>query len=260
MTTNTPSIETMKARLVLALLCGGILWSIGMFLQERAAFEPFVLVVLSAASFWVQTGGRGFPMKTPAALTELVTAIRDAMGENLSAYVESGSRIWTLLQATAFGFVALGLRFLADGILPASAPDWLAPVLALSVLGFGFALLARRFAAKNPAVDRFRGVGEAARKLLQRVAAWLRGRFGVQVTMSLPPTVVLAITALVRAGVVEALKRLVLTASSVLFSIWIGVAIALVVVFLIAAPEQAKRFLGAFRPKNNKEDAESSAG
>lgn len=245
-TTNTPSIETMKARLVLALLVGGILWAIGMFLQERSAFEPFVLVVLSAASFWVQTGGRGFPMRTPAALTELVTAIRDGMGERLSEYFDSGSRIWTLLQATAFGFSALGLRFLADAVLPASAPDWLAPVLALSVLGFGFALLARRFAAKNPAADRFRGVGEAARKLLP-------------VSISLPPTAALAITAVVRAGAVEAMKRLVLAASSVLFSIWIGVAIALVVVFLVAAPEQAKAFLGVLRPKNNKEDTASSA-
>lgn len=239
-TTNTPSIETMKARLVLALLVGGILWAFGMFLQEREFFEPFVLISLSGVSFWVQTGGRGFPMRTPARLAELVAEIRAGMGERLSACFDSGSRFWTLLQATAFGFAAWGLQVLASAVLPASAPDAVAPVLALSVLGFGFALLARRFAARNPAADRFRGVGEAARKLLP-------------VSVSLPPTVALAVTAVVRAAVVEVLKRLVLAASSVLFSIWIGVSIALVVIFLIAAPEQARAFLGVFRPKSKEE-------
>lgn len=245
-TTNTPSTEAMKARLVLALISGGILWAIVMFLQERSALEPFVLVVLSAFSFYVQTAGRGFPMKTPARLTELVDSIRDAMGERLAEYVESGSRIWTLLQATAFGFAAWGLQAGAAAVLPASAPDWLSPVLALSVLGFGFALLARRFASKNPAADRFRGVGEAARKLLP-------------VSASLPPTVALAVTAVVRAGVVEVLKRGVLAISSLFFSWYIALAMVLAAVFLIAAPEQAKTLLGFLRPKNNMEDAESSA-
>lgn len=246
MTTSTPSIETMKARLVLALLCGGILWAFGMFLQEREFFEPFVLISLSAVSFCVQTGGRGFPMRTPARLAGLVGAIRAGMGERLSEHFDSGSRFWTLLQATAFGFAAWVLQMLTSVVLPTSAPDWVAPVLALSVLGFGFALLARRLAAKNPAADRFRDVGEEFRKLLP-------------VSVSLPPTAALAVTAVVRAGVVEVLKRLVLAASSVLFSIWIGVAIALFVVFLIAAPEQARTFLGVFRSKKNKEDIASSA-
>lgn len=245
-TTNTPSTEAMKARLVLALISGGILWAIVMFLQERSALEPFVLVVLSALSFYVQTAGRGFPMKTPARLTELVDSIRDAMGERLAEYVESGSRVWTLVQATAFGFAAWGLQVLASTVLPASAPDALAPVLALSVLGFGFALLARRFAAKNPAADRFRGVGEAARKLLP-------------VSVSLPPTVALAVTAVVRAVAVELLKRGVLAISSLFFSWYIALAMVLAAVFLIAAPEQSKTLLGFFSPKKNKEDIASSA-
>lgn len=258
-TTSTPRTEVMKARLVLALLGAGILWAIVMFLQERAALEPFVLVVLSAASFCVQTGGRGFPMRTPAVFSELVDAIRRAMGERLAEYVASGSRVWTLLQATAFGLAAWGLQAVADLVLPASAPDGLSSVLALSVLGFGFALLARRFAAENPAADRFRDVGEATRKLLKSAGDWVRERVHVEMTMSLPPTAMLAITAVVRAVVVELLKRGVLAVSSLFFSWYIAVALVLAAVIVIVAPEVAKTFLGVFRPKNNKEDTASSA-
>lgn len=246
-TINTPSTEAMKARLVLALIGGGILWAIVMFLQERSALEPFVMVVLSAISFCVQTGGRGFPMRTPAVLTELVTEIRALMGERLAEYVASGSRIWTLLQATIFGLVAWGLQALARVALPASTPEWVAPVLALSVLGFGFALVARRFAAKNPAADRFRGVGEAVRKLLP-------------VSVSMPPTVMLAMTAAVRALAVELLKRGVLAISSLFFSWYIVLALVLAAVIVIVAPERVKKaFSDAFRSKNNKEDDSSSA-
>lgn len=257
-TTSTPNTEVMKARLVLALLTGGILWAAVMFLQERAALEPFVLVVLSAISFCVQTGGRGFPMRTPAVFGELVDALRRAMGKNLAEYVASGSRVWTLLQATVFGLAAWGLQAGTAAILPASAPDWLSPVLSLTLLGFGFALLARRFAAENPAADRFRDVGEAVRKLLKSAGDWARERMHVEVTMSLPPTVMLAITAVARAVAVELLKRGVLAVSSLFFSWYIAVVLVLGAAIVIVAPEVAKTFLGVFRPRNTKEDTESS--
>lgn len=246
MTTTHLTPDLIKARLFLALVMGAGLWGLGAFLQERAVFESFVLVVLAAASFVMQTGGRGFPMRTPTALTELVAEVKAALG-GFGAYVSSGSKLWTLAQAVAFGFAALLLRFVATAILPASAPVWVAPVLALSVLGFGFALAARHFAATNPVADRFRGVGEAVRKL-------------IPLTVTMPPTVMLAVTAVVRAGAVELAKWGVLSISGVLFHPLFGVFLAAVIVVVIAAPELVKGGLGKLRSHNNsKEDAESSA-
>lgn len=243
MTTTNLTPDLIKARLFLALVMGAGLWGLGAFLQERAVFESFVLVVLAAASFVMQTDGRGFPVPVPAALNELVSEVKAALG-GFGAYVSSGSKLWTLAQAIAFGFAALLLRFCATAILPASAPAWLAPVLALSVLGFGFALLARRFAAKNPAADRFRGIGEAVRKL-------------VPFTVTMPPTAMLAVTAVVRAGAVELAKWGVLSISGVLFHPLFGVFLAAVIIVSIAAPELVKGGLGKLRSKNT-EDAESS--
>lgn len=250
MTTNitvvTKTPEPVWVRLVRAGLVAAVVYGLYVFLRDRLIFEPAIVVGLSALAFWGQTWGRGLPMRLPDRFQEPAAVLRRGIGESAWQWVNATSRVWTILQALAFGLVAAFAQWvtvsLLSLIMDAEKASFIGTTLAVAACSFGLGLLIRKMAVHfglRPWLDEFK-------ESLKRSA-------GIDLFGSIGPTGSLAVGSLFRALAVQLMKMAALASSAWFFEGWGAIIfIGAALLFFIVLPDQVKGFVGRLKSDENK--------